>query len=86
MSGDRTLKLNGWEFWLRHGSNGWTLSVPDRGGMMDMVPRVPEQLAWAERELAKLPALTRTWDTTWSVPDDALADLEALLKAHGATG
>ena len=81
----RTIRLGGWEFWLEERPGGFFLSVPDRGGMADSLPRVPEQLAWAEHAFAQLPALEQTWTTTWTFPPEALADLGALIERSGGT-
>jgi len=80
----RTITLGTWEFWLEEQPWGAYISVPDCGGMVDMLPRVPEQLAWAEDVFATLPALERVWATTWKMPAAALPDLEALFHRHGA--
>ena len=79
------VRLGGWEFWLHQQPWGTFVSVPDRGGMMDMLPRVPEQLAWAEAHFPEVPALERVWDTSWRVPPSALPDLEAFFRRHGAS-
>ena len=84
MALDRTIVLGAWEFWLVERPDALYLSVPDCGGMADSCPRVPEQLAWAERTFAALPALEQVWPTTWKVPLAALSALERLLREHGA--
>lgn len=81
---NRTITLGPWTFYLEERPTGMTLSVPDCGGMADSVPRVPEQLEWAERELAAVPGLVRFWSTAWNVPPAALASLVALFVRHGA--
>lgn len=80
----RTVRLGDWEFEITQQPWGLYVSVPDCGGMADSVPRVPEQLAWAEAAFAELPALKQVWATTWEVPADALPELLALFQRHGA--
>jgi hypothetical protein len=75
--------LGGWEFQLDEQPWGLYIGVPDMGGMADSIPRVPEQLAWAEQVFAMLPALHRVWSTSWEVPPEALPELEALFRQHG---
>ena len=81
----RTVSMGSWEFHFFQQPGALYVDVPDRGGMMDSVPRIPEQLEWAEAAFATLPALERVWPTSWKVPPEALPDLEALLRSHGAT-
>lgn len=81
---NRTVTLGAWSFYLDEGPSGLTLSIPDCGGMADSLPRVPEQLAWAERELAAVPGLVQVWPTAWEVPRGALVSLTALFERHGA--
>jgi hypothetical protein len=84
MTVERTVTLDHWQFQLSERSGEWFISVPDCGGMVDSFPRVPEQLAWAERVFARLPELVQVWPTTWRVPTTALPALERLLREHGA--
>jgi hypothetical protein len=79
----RVVVVGDWEFHITEQSDGLYVSVPDCGGMADSVPRVPEQLVWAESAFATLPGLRRVWPTTWAVPPDALADLGALFERSG---
>jgi hypothetical protein len=81
----RTVKLGEWEFWVEDRPWGLYFSVPDRGGMMDSLPRVPEQLEWAEAVFAELPALKQIWTTTWELPPEALPDVRALIERSGGT-
>ena len=83
MALDRTVTLGEWEFRIEERPWGLFVSVPDCGGMADSVPRVPEQLDWAEEVFAAVPALKRTWPTTWQLPPEALPDLEAVFRRHG---
>jgi hypothetical protein len=82
----RDYHLGGWEFFVREGAGELVLSVPDRGGQMDMVPKVAEQLAWAERHVpVELPAARQVWSVTWVLPPDALPEVDAFFRWHGAT-
>jgi hypothetical protein len=81
----RTVKLGDWEFWVEVGPQGMYVSVPDCGGMMDSLPRVPEQLAWAESAFAELPALRQVWSTTWQLPAEAAPDLRTLIETSGGS-
>ena len=85
MAPRRTIRLGDWQFSLDEQAGGLIVGVPHRGGVIDWVPQVPEQLAWAEAAFAELPALERVWVTDWRVPPAALPDLEALFRRHGAT-
>ena len=80
---NRTIILGAWEFWLEENPRGVFLSVPDCGGMVDMLPRVPEQLEWAEEAFAQLRALERIWATTWKLPPEAVPHVEALFRRYG---
>jgi hypothetical protein len=79
-----TATLGEWEFEITEQPWGLYVSVPDCGGMADSIPRVPEQLAWAEKAFVELPALKQVWSTTWEVPPEALPDLRALFQRAGA--
>jgi hypothetical protein len=82
----RTYMLGDWEFFLEARDERLMLWIPDCGGQMDMLPKVPAQLAWVEsRVAAELPAGRQEWDVTWVFPSDALADVEAFFRRHGAT-
>jgi hypothetical protein len=81
----RTVKLGDWEFWIEEGPWGVYVSVPDRGGQMDGVPRVAEQLAWAEESFAHVPLLEQIWSTSWKGPSEALPAVRALIEASGGT-
>ncbi|HEY8377065.1 MAG TPA: hypothetical protein VIK91_11275 [Nannocystis sp.] len=77
------MTLGSWEFYVREYNGQTFLSVPDCGGMADSVPRVPEQLAWAEEVFAVLPGLEHVWPTAWRVPPDLAPALERLLRDRG---
>lgn len=79
----RIVQLGPWEFEIVERPWGLFVGVPDCGGMADSLPRVPEQLAWAETAFAELPALERVWPTSWQLPPEALPDLEALFRRNG---
>lgn len=79
-----TVRLGDWEFLISEEPGTSAVSVPDCGGMADSLPRVPEQLAWAERVFAELPALKQVWPTTWEFRSEALPELRALFESHGA--
>jgi hypothetical protein len=79
-----TVQLREWEFHISETGGTIYVSVPDRGGMMDSIPRVPEQLAWAESAFADIPALKQIWSTSWEVPPEALAQLRELFERNGA--
>lgn len=81
----RTVRLGDWEFLVQEQPGGFSVSVPDRGGMADSLPRVPEQLAWAEAAFAQVPALKQVWTTSWEVPPEALADVRELIERSGGT-
>lgn len=81
----RTVRLGDWEFWIDERSGALYISVPDLGGMMDSLPRVPEQLVWAEEAFAQLPELEQIWATSWKLPVEALPALRALIERSGGT-
>jgi hypothetical protein len=82
----RDYRLGAWEFFLEEHEAELVLRVPDCGGQMDMLPKVPEQLAWAEpRIAAELPLARQVWDVSWVLPLDALPAVEAFFRRHGAT-
>ncbi len=82
---DRTVRLGEWEFQIVEQPWGLFVGVPDAGGMVDSVPRVPEQLEWAEAAFATLPALERVWPTAWKLPPEALPELEELFRRNGGS-
>lgn len=77
------ITLGEWEFWVTESDGRVFLAVPDCGGMADMIPKVPAQLAWAEQHLAGLP-LVQVWATTWEVPPGALPSVQTFFEGHGA--
>ncbi len=78
--------LKGWRFELCERSGGTYFSVPDKGGMTDMVPREPAQLAWAERRLEGLPGLKQVWNTSWEITGpEGLEALRALWVKQGGS-
>lgn len=81
----RNVRLGDWEFFVDDRPWGLYVSVPDCGGMADSLPRVPEQLVWAEAAFAELPALKQVWTTTWQLPPEALSDVRALIERSGGT-
>lgn len=77
--------LGEWEFIIDTASSGVTyVSVPDCGGMADSVPRIPEQLEWAEATFAELAVLKQVWATSWEIAPGGMSQLEDLLRRHGA--
>ena len=84
MTREHTITLGPWEFVLGERAGEWTLAVPDCGGVVDSFPRVPEQLAWAEKNFAALPGLVQIWPTVWRVPVNALQAVERLFRGRGA--
>ena len=84
MSETEWWSLKGWRFELQWVGGSVYFSVPDRGGMADMMPREPAQLRWAEGALDGLPGLRRVWNTTWEVDEPRGLDaLRALWVAKG---
>jgi hypothetical protein len=84
MSIDARWELRGMEFFLEGHDKQVCISVPDRGGQADMMPRDPAQLAWAEKHLEGIPGLKRVWNTSWEVSiPEGLANLEAFWKSKG---
>jgi hypothetical protein len=79
----RTVTLGDWEFPIVQQPWGLYISVPDRGGMADSLPRVPDQLAWAESAFSALPALKQIWPTSWEISPEALPALQALFETSG---
>ena len=76
--------LGDWEFEITDQPWGTYVGVPDCGGMAESVPRVPEQLEWAEKAFAELPGLKQVWPTTWEVAPEALPALRAFFERSGA--
>lgn len=79
-----TVMVGEWEFDITEQAGAMYVSVPDCGGMADSLPRVPEQLAWAEKAFRELPQLKQVWPTTWEIPPGALPELRALFQRNGA--
>jgi len=52
----------------RNSQNG-TLTIPDPGGMMDMVPQSFKQEAWVTDTVKDL-NVKQTWATVWNILDE----------------
>jgi hypothetical protein len=78
-----TVALGDWEFHITEQPWALYISAPDCGGMADSLPRVPDQLAWAEQAFAEVPALKQVWQTTWEVTPGALPAPRALFERNG---
>jgi hypothetical protein len=60
------------------------LIIPDCGGMADMIPRRPEQLAWLEPRIEKIQGATHIWPTIWDLnTPEAVAAVENMLQQEG---
>jgi hypothetical protein len=77
---EETIHVAGWPFMMKTIGDERFVTIPDRGGMADMVPSIPEQHAWAESVFNAIPSLTQVWPTSWRVPDEALPAVRALLE------
>ena len=61
------------------------LSVPDHGGMADMIPKAPEQVDWLVPRLERIDGVERVWETAWRLKDMAVkARVESMLLEHGS--
>lgn len=76
-----------WGFFFDERDGVEELSIPDCGGMADMVPRVPAQLSWIEArlgELAEREAVENVWPTVWKLTTPAAAEaVRAMLRREG---
>jgi len=77
----RTISVGDWDFHLSESNGSWNVSVPDCGGMADMVPKDAAQLAWAAEQFAQFPWLNASWPTVWDLPADRVAELESFLAS-----
>jgi hypothetical protein len=70
-----------WEFFIEKSHDSlWTVSIPDCGGMADMVAKNELQKVWCENKFSKLNRIKQVWHTVWEVYDEkTLTKIEQLL-------
>ncbi|MFT4976688.1 MAG: hypothetical protein ACI8S6_002593 [Myxococcota bacterium] len=60
------------------------ITVPDKGGQADMIPREPEQLAWAVAHLEPLAGVARIWPTVFqAASDEVLGEARQVIATLG---
>ena len=80
------MENKGWRFIIKKNtSTSYYLSIPDCGGMADMVPKDQKQKQWCEKEFKQFAFIKQVWPTVWEVSDRAkLKEMEHFLIGQGA--
>ena len=67
-----------WVFDIGYKEDGIFIFIPDQGGQMDSVPKIPEQMLWCEAHFDDVQGLKRVWTTTWKAESEE--DVKAVEK------
>lgn len=80
------IKEKGWRFTIKKDTEtSFYVSIPDCGGMADMVPKDIKQKEWCQKEFKRFPFIKQVWTTVWEVSDqDKIKNIEDFLISQGA--